>query len=71
MSRKAATIERADQAAADVGEKTGVRGKSGHHRARWSGDRPGETRGKVPQKHTAYVMEPHVSSVAGKVEMVR
>ena len=43
----------AGQAAAGVGEKTGVRGKSGHRRARWSGDRPGETRGKVPQKHTA------------------
>jgi hypothetical protein len=27
-----------------------LRGKSGHHRARWSGNRPGETRGKVPQK---------------------
>ena len=33
--------------------------------------RPGETRGTVPQKHTAYVTGPHVSSVAGKVEMVR
>ena len=30
-----------------------LRGKSGHHRAGWSGTRPGETRGKVPQKHTA------------------
>ena len=30
-----------------------LRGKSGHHRARWSGTRPGETRGKVPQKYTA------------------
>ena len=34
------------------GEKT-LRGKSGHRRARWSGSRPGETRGKVPQKYTA------------------
>ena len=43
----------AGQAAAGAGEKTGLRGKSGHRRAGWSGDRPGETRGKVPQKHTA------------------
>lgn len=28
----------------------GLRGKSGHRRAGWSSDRPGETRGKVPQK---------------------
>ena len=43
----------AGQAAAGGGEKTVVRGKSGHRRAWWSGDRPGETRGKVPQKQTA------------------
>ena len=36
----------------------GLRGKSGHHRAGWSRDRPGETRGKVPQKQTAYVRRP-------------
>ena len=34
------------------------RGKSGHHRAGWSSDRPGETRGKVPQKQTAEVRRP-------------
>ena len=63
-----ATLGRAGQAAA-AGETT-RRGKSGHHRARWSGDRPGETRGKVPQKHTAdggASAEPRT----GKVEMVR
>jgi hypothetical protein len=35
------------------------------------GYRPGETRGKVPQKHTAYASELHVGFGAGKVEMVR
>ena len=35
-----------------------LRGKSGHHRAGWSSYRPGETRGKVPQKQTAYVRRP-------------
>ena len=46
--RSRATVARVCQAVA-AGEKS-RRGKSGHHRARWSGDRPGETRGKVPQK---------------------
>ena len=45
----------AGQAAA---EATRLRGKSGHQRARWSRDRPGETRGKVPQKQTADVRRP-------------
>src|SRR3954467_11779140 len=48
---QAATVIRASQTAAE-GEKS-LRGKSGHRRARWAGSRPGETRGKVPQKHTA------------------
>jgi hypothetical protein len=33
--------------------------------------RPGETRGKVPQKHTAQAPGYHVNFGAGKVEMVR
>ena len=58
----------AGQAAA-AGETT-RRGKSGHRRARWSGHRPGETRGKVPQKHTADGGAP-AELRTGKVEMVR
>ena len=67
-ARPGATLGRAGQAAA-AGETT-RRGKSGHHRARWSGDRPGETRGKVPQKHTADGGAP-AEPRTGKVEMVR
>jgi hypothetical protein len=62
------TLESASQAAA-AGEKA-RRGKSGHRRARWSGHRPGETRGKVPQKHTADG-EASRGSRTGKGEMVR
>jgi hypothetical protein len=58
----------ASQAAAEG--QTALRGKSGHHRARWSGHRPGETRGKVPQKHTADGAATRESRT-GKVEMVR
>ena len=44
----------AGQAAAGGSERQPApRGKSGHRRAGWSGSRPGETRGKVPQKQTA------------------
>src|SRR5215204_4720789 len=44
----------AGQAAAGrSGRQPAPRGKSGHRRAGWSGDRPGESRGKVPQKQTA------------------
>jgi hypothetical protein len=64
----AATLGSASQAVA-AGEKA-RRGKSGHRRARWSGHRPGETRGKVPQKHTADG-EASRGSRTGKGEMVR
>ena len=47
-----------------------LRGKSGHHRAGWSGNRPGETRGKVPQKHTADGASA-AAARTGKGEMVR
>jgi hypothetical protein len=63
-----ATLGSASQAAA-AGEKA-RRGKSGHRRAGWSGHRPGETRGKVPQKHTADG-EASRGSRTGKGEMVR
>src|SRR3954451_7501597 len=63
-----ATLDGASQAAA-AGEKA-RRGKSGHRRARWSGIRPGETRGKVPQKHTADGARSR-GGRPGKVEMVR
>ena len=70
-SRSASDARYPDQAgqAVAAGEKT-RRGKSGHHRARWSGHRPGETRGKVPQKHTADGAAARASRT-GKVEMVR
>ena len=54
-SRGTRYVDGAGQAAAGA---AGPRGKSGHHRAGWSRDRPGETRGKVPQKQTAYVRRP-------------
>ena len=66
--RGRATLGGAGQAAA-AGE-TSRRGKSGHHRAGWSGNRPGETRGKVPQKHTADGAAT-AESRTGKGEMVR
>ena len=65
---EAGTLVGAGQAAA-AGETT-RRGKSGHRRAGWSGHRPGETRGKVPQKHTADG-EASRGSRTGKGEMVR
>src|SRR3954469_2368271 len=67
-TRPAGTLDGASQAAA-AGE-TARRGKSGHRRARWSGHRPGETRGKVPQKHTADG-EASRGSRTGKGEKVR
>src|SRR3954452_11703721 len=49
-----------------------ARGKSGHRRARVvEATRPGETRGKVPQKRTAQAAGSHVNLVAGKGEKVR
>ena len=52
--RLALELAIAGQAAAGGTERQPApRGKSGHRRAGWSGDRPGESRGKVPQKQTA------------------
>ena len=47
--RPALALECAAPGSRVTGERS-RRGKSGHHRAGWSVSRPGETRGKVPQK---------------------
>jgi hypothetical protein len=46
----------------------GPRGKSGHQRAGWSSDRPGETRGKVPQKTNRLRPPSHVNGGPARVK---
>ena len=52
---RGASVDRAGQAAA---EAEAFEESPDIDRAGWSRDRPGETRGKVPQKQTAYVRRP-------------
>ena len=69
--RSALELTVAGQAAAGRSERQpALRGKSGHRRAGWSGDRPGESRGKVPQKQTADGAA-SAESRTGKGEKVR
>ena len=54
-----------------VGEKTGSRKVRTPQGMVVGNADPGKPAGKCHRKDTAYVMDPHVRSIAGKGEMVR